>query len=317
MPLQVRTYTSFSVMDNSSKVKYSVGILGFGALGQYLYDAIISDPTVAGRLEVKYVWNRSVAALERVPKDLRLNSLEDVINAGADIVVEVCHPDVTRDLAAKVIRETGANFMVGSPTAFADKNVEDSLRAAAEAGNGRGNGGLYVPVGALWGAADLQALANRNGLLSVTITMKKHPAMLQLVRVPGSNLEDVRQQLVASDDAGEMPLTETLLYEGPVRNLCAQAPNNVNTMACCAMACHTLGFDGTVGRLVADARLTTHEIEIEALGKPNPATGQQFRMRLSRSSPAPKGAVTSKATYGSFLESLLKARGRGLGVHFV
>ena len=73
---------------------------------------------------------------------------------------------------------------------------------------------------------------------------------------------------------------------------------------------------GTVGRLVADTGLTTHEIEIVALGKKNPA-GQLFELRLSRSSPAPVGAVTSKATYGSFAESLLKCHGRGLGVHFV
>ena len=67
--------------------------------------------------------------------------------------------------------------------------------------------------------------------------------------------------------AGQAPTAETVLFEGSVRQLCPQAPNNVNTMACAAMAAHTLGFDGTVGRLVADARLTTHEIEIEALGK--------------------------------------------------
>jgi hypothetical protein len=94
------------------------------------------------------------------------------------------------------------------------------------------------------------------------------------------------------------------------------APNNVNTMACAAMACHSLGFDNTIGRLVADARLTTHEIEIIALGHPN-SLGQQFKLHICRSSPAPVGAVTSKATYGSFLESVLKCHGLGPGVHFV
>jgi hypothetical protein len=38
---------------------------------------------------VKYVWNRSPAALERVPPALRLASLAEVAGAGADIVVEV------------------------------------------------------------------------------------------------------------------------------------------------------------------------------------------------------------------------------------
>ncbi len=41
---------------------------------------------------------------------------------------------------------------------------------------------------------------------------------------------------------------------GSVRGLCPLAPNNVNTMACAAIAAHNLGFDGVVGCLVADSR---------------------------------------------------------------
>ena len=43
------------------------------------------------------------------------------------------------------------------------------------------------------------------------------------------------------------------MYEGSVRGLCPLAPNNVNTMACAAIAASGgLGFDGVIGRLVAD-----------------------------------------------------------------
>ena len=48
------------------------------------------------------------------------------------------------------------------------------------------------------------------------------------------------------------------MYEGPVRGLCPLAPNNVNTMACGALA--GLGLDRTTGVLVADASLNTHEV---------------------------------------------------------
>lgn len=44
-------------------------------------------------------------------------------------------------------------------------------------------------------------------------------------------------------------------FEGCVKDLCPLAPNNVNTMACAAIAAHNLGFDGVVGCLVADPRL--------------------------------------------------------------
>ena len=41
------------------------------------------------------------------------------------------------------------------------------------------------------------------------------------------------------------------LYRGPVRELCPLAPNNVNTMAAAAVAATNLGFDRTIGHLVA------------------------------------------------------------------
>ena len=44
---------------------------------------------------------------------------------------------------------------------------------------------------------------------------------------------------------------------GPLRALCPIAPNNVNTMACAAIAGHTLGFDGLQAVLVADDRCGT------------------------------------------------------------
>lgn len=294
--------------------KLKVGILGFGSLGQHLYDAITTDCNISARMEVAFVWNRSAEVLSRVPQEIRMSSadsLEGICSRQADIVVEVSHPSISKLLAVKVM-QSGANFVVGSPTVFADLAVERAMREAACAGGGS----LYVPVGALWGAADLHAMANRDALVAVTITMRKHPAMLNL---NDPALEAIRQEMILEEKSAteKSALKERVLYEGPVRDLCPKAPNNVNTMACAAMASHTLGFDGTIGRLVADARLTTHEIEILALGKPNPSTGQQFRLNVTRSSPAPVGAVTSKATYGSFLESLLKSHGRGPGVHFV
>jgi aspartate dehydrogenase len=299
--------------------KRKVGILGFGALGQHLYDSIIENADVGRDLEVAFVWNRSVAAMERVPENLRLERIEDCASRGADVVVEVCHPSIAAQYGG-VVMKGGADFVVGSPTCFSDAAVESSLRSIANANadgdeeeEGSEGGALYVPVGALWGASDLQSAANRDLLVSLTITMKKHPAMINLT---DPDMIKIKDQLCADSKKG-VEKGEVVLYEGPVRGLCPLAPNNVNTMACTALACHTLGFDNTVGRLVADTSLTTHEIVIEARGRPNPATGQRFELNVTRSSPAPVGAVTSKATYGTFLESLLRARGRGRGLHFV
>lgn len=41
-----------------------------------------------------------------------------------------------------------------------------------------------------------------------------------------------------------------MLFEGPVKDLCPLAPNNVNTMAAAALAAHNLGFNQTKAKLV-------------------------------------------------------------------
>ena len=113
------------------------------------------------------------------------------------------------------------------------------------------------------------------------------------------------------------PLAETTgvreIYNGPLRELCALAPNNVNTMAALAMASE-LGFDAIEARLVADASLEHHITEVTLLG---PDTGgPRYSLELCRTSPAAVGAVSSTATLDTFLASTLAARDRGNGVHF-
>ncbi len=56
-------------------------------------------------------------------------------------------------------------------------------------------------------------------------------------------------------------------------------------------------------------------IEIEVHGPETPGYGS-FVVKTERINPAPPGAVTGQQTYLSFLSSLLRAQGRGSGVHF-
>lgn len=108
-------------------------------------------------------------------------------------------------------------------------------------------------------------------------------------------------------DAGDA--APRVLWRGPVRALCPLAPNNVNTMACAALAAHNLGFDRTVGCLVADKSLHAHVITIEALG-PVGADGDRFQLMTRRYNPAQAGAVTGQATFASLWSSLLVAVSR-------
>lgn len=86
-------------------------------------------------------------------------------------------------------------------------------------------------------------MADRNTLKGLKVTMKKHPTSLKL---EGS----LKEKLENYNDS-ENPL---VLYEGPVRDLCHLAPNNVNTMAVGALSAQNLGFDKVQACLVADLK---------------------------------------------------------------
>ncbi len=139
------------------------------------------------------------------------------------------------------------DFMIGSPTALADADLESELKAAcSEHGHG-----LYVPSGAFWGGEDIRKMADRGTLKALTVAMKKHPSSLKLScpKLAAANEKAVDNAIV--------------LYEGPVRQLCPLAPNNVNTMAAAAVAAHNLGLDGVRAKLVADPALKDwHIVEV-------------------------------------------------------
>mmetsp|Transcript_70779 Transcript_70779/g.166918 ORF Transcript_70779/g.166918 Transcript_70779/m.166918 type:complete len:186 (+) Transcript_70779:354-911(+) len=183
--------------------------------------------------------------------------------------------------------------MIGSPTALADEDLYTALLAAAT------TNGVYIPSGALWGAQDIQKMARGGKLKDLTVTMKKHPGSMKL----NPPLSGKLAEATTADG-------ETVLYDGPVRALCAIAPNNVNTMAAAAIAFGAGGFDKTRGVLVADPSLQEHIVEVLAEG-----VTAGFQVATVRRNPAPVGAVTGTATYASFCASMQLAKQRGPGLH--
>nr|XP_032815791.1 putative L-aspartate dehydrogenase [Petromyzon marinus] len=278
----------------STKSRRRVGIVGYGHLGEYLVRELQREGGAHG-LELAFVWNRSAERMQgNVEPDQQLRDLERFAERRADLIVEVSHPNISRDFGEMFLQH--ADYLVGSPTALADAATERRLREAS-ATHGRT---LYVPAGAFWGGDDIQKMADRGTLKALTVTMTKHPASFKL---EGALRQANAQALAEGAGAGRR-----VLYEGPVRHLCPLAPNNVNTMAAAAMAAHNLGFDGVTGRLVADSSLPDwHIVEIEVRGVGDPP----FSVTTTRRNPALPGAVTGNATYASFLSSLLGAKGHG------
>ncbi|NXN96346.1 ASPD dehydrogenase, partial [Rhinopomastus cyanomelas] len=254
--------------------------------GQFLSGQLLAEgPTLGWTLG--FIWARDWDKLEGVPPRLRLRDLRQLPQTGVDLVVEVAHPCVAQEHGEDILAH--ADFMLGSPTALADPEMERRLREAAE----RGGHTLYVPRGALWGCEDIQRMDQAGTLAALKVTMTKAPQSFHLVGW-------LQERLVAAVATGG----RQVLYDGPLRPLCPLAPSNVNTMAAAAVAAPGLGFDRVQGCLVADPSVPDWhivEVEVTAVGE----QGQALTVTSSRRNPAQPGAVTGRATRGAFWSSLL------------
>lgn len=296
-----------SSSSSASRARRRVGIVGFGAVGKYLADAVQNDPVASSALELAFVCEPmspgAVAASGLFEPAVCLEDLAGFRSKEADLIVEVAHASVSARYGPAFLEH--ADYMPASITAFVDDTVEKACREVAE--SPAQEHGLYIPSGALWGARDIQKMDERGSLRAVTVTMCKAPHHLKISGPVGEKME----RLLASGATGEH-----VLYEGPIRGLAAHAPNNVNTMAAAALASPSIGgFDGLTARLVMDTETEAHIVTVEVEGPAKPGA-KPFKQTTVRYNPAEVGAVTGDATYASFLSSMLEASGKGSGVHF-
>ena len=304
--LLAATPASTALRDSCSaapeSTKRRVGVVGYGQLGQYLVDKILSQPA---DFELSFIWNRNSSVIEedeRIHPSKVLQDLQDFDKYEVDLILEVAHPIITLQYGATFLER--ADYFVGSPTVFANHSM-DGLVSASVSGDTKH--ALYIPSGALWGAIDIQKMAQQGTLGSLSITMAKHPSAFKLYGMLQQKLQTLQQQP-----------GESLLYDGPIRELCSMAPHNVNTIAAAALATAMapgLGFDGVRARLVTDPSLDAHRIDIEIEGN-RPPGGEQFTVSTRRYNPAVRGAVTGNGTYSSFWSSVLQAAGQRNGLHF-
>lgn len=270
------------------KTPRKVGIVGYGNLGKYLVHNMDNE------FELAFVYNRDVSKITDVDSRKILHDLDDFNNYEVDLIVEVAHPDISKKYATRFLQH--ADYMPGSPTAFADRELESSVLNFVD---NEQSHAMYVPRGAMWYLDCILQLVANGKLKKMSVTMKKHPLSIHYYGPLDTPLAEIKE--------------ETTIYSGSVRQVCAYAPNNVNTMAVAALASQ-LGMDNVNARLVVDPKLESHIIEVELYGT---GEGQEcYVEKAQRYNPAKKGAVTGSATYLSFLNSMKRAYGHKNGLHF-
>jgi predicted dinucleotide-utilizing enzyme len=219
-----------------------IGILGAGFIGLELYRWLCGDAAARLGLAPGFVWARRAEALAPVMPRHRATELRFPMAAPPALVVEAAHPDLTRAHGAAILGQS--DYMPLSVSALVDDTLAGELRAACAASGHR----LILPKGALVGLQSL--ISTRDIWAEVTITFRKHPDAIDFSALGTAPPEG----------AGE-----TVIFDGPVREIARRFPRNVNTMVTCALA--TVGLDRCRGRLIADPALDHAVAEVRALGR--------------------------------------------------
>ena len=223
-----------------------VGLIGFGAIGRRLAEAIVAEE--AGRCELVAVLVRMP---EKIPADVRTgvgclvtNDAADFLATRMDLVVEVAGHDALKSYAEDVLRQ-GKDLLCISVGAFADAGFQERVWRAAHDHGRR----VYLATGAIAGL-DAIASAAVGGLESVTHSVRKPP-----------------RGLLADAEADEVERSgqPRELYAGPAREAALKFPENVNVAAAISLA--GLGLDKTTVRVVADPTVERNTHEIEARGE--------------------------------------------------
>lgn len=260
--------------------KKTIGIVGYGRIGSYVYDQIGKHPELG--LKIVFVHDMEKGRLKELPQEIVLDRIEDFASREPDMVCELAHPDVSREYGPMFLQET--DYFLLSVTALADAELDTTLKETAMKSGTR----LYIPHGGVMGLDSI--IEGKDTWEEVKFVMKKSP----------KNLDFTWSGIDPSTISGE-----TTLYEGPTRGICPKFPRNVNTHATVAFA--GIGFDRTQSVLIGDPKLNAAILEIYA-------HGGGVDLELKRTGII-KG-VTGIATLRSVMKSLASIVPGGPGVSF-
>jgi aspartate dehydrogenase len=264
-----------------------IALIGCGAIGTVIAKSI-DDGTVPAELVV--VMDKVAGAAESLaamldPKPKIVNSIEELIESNAQVVVEAASQEAVRGYAESILA-SGKDLVVMSIGALLDKELRRRLTDAAQRTQTR----MYIPSGAIGGIDAIGALG-LVGIVGIVLTVRKNPKGLS----------------VYLNDQGIDPRGITqprVLYEGDVETAVKLFPANVNVAASLALASNS----EVKVRVVADPSLERNVHEIEVISNPS-----NLRLRFENL-PHPDNQKTSFLAALSVVRLLQRIAGEELQV---
>jgi aspartate dehydrogenase len=218
-------------------MKTRIGIVGYGYIARSLIDLIEQR---LPHCELVFVHARDGNKIAHLPVDQQLIDLDLFEERSANLIIEAAHPIFLSSHGTRFLKI--ADFMPLSSSGLADDRLLSQLiDTATEHGHS-----LLIPRGALPGLDDL--IQWREHWRDVLITFRKPPGAIDFSD-SGIDVDSI--------------VSETIIYEGPVRGIAEKFPRNVNAMVTCALA--TIGLDRCRAKLVVDPELNYLVAEVDAL----------------------------------------------------
>jgi aspartate dehydrogenase len=258
------------------KRKLDICLVGFGAIGQALYERLRSH----AQLRVAHVVVRE-EKIQAVQAQLQEGSTAvSEVPSQVQLVLECAGHSALHAHVLPALR-CGIECAVLSVGALAEEGLLEQMTQAAA----HGGASLHLLPGAI-GGLDAMAAAKQASLSQVRYTGRKPPMAWR--GTPGEKATDLQALALTRQSA--------TLFEGSAREAAVLYPKNANVAATVSLA--GLGLDATQVRLIADGTQTenTHEIEL---------SGAFGSMKIEmRNQPMPDNPKTSMLTVLSALRFL-------------
>lgn len=225
-------------------MKKKVALIGYGALGQILVDALLDK--LSEDYQVAGVWTRSIdkhksaLASKGVPA---YDSFEDLLGDDSDYVVEIASVSAVADYGLDIL-SSGKNLIISSVGALSDADLQADLAQCAK-NHGKK---VYVTSGAIGGFDIFQAISLMGGAEGVIHT-RKAPRSLE----GAPYLED---QSLPQDQA-------QVVFDGTAEEAIQGFPQNVNVAVASALA--SVGTDQmqTIIESVPDLSANSHQLTVK------------------------------------------------------
>lgn len=223
----------------------TVLLVGFGAMGRFVYESLQGHPFVG-----RWVVLVRTSDLDSVQPFLRsgdhvVSSLQEVRD-NPDLAVECAGHEAVQNIVPELLH-AGVSTVVASVGAVAHAQIAEKLESAYVHGRSQ----LILVPGALAGI-DALAAAKLFGLDSVTYSGRK----------PAHSWKGTHAESVCDLDSMSTPVT---IFRGTAREAASTFPQNANVAAMVGLA--GLGLDRTTVELIADPHATGNTHTIAAHGK--------------------------------------------------